>query len=184
MDPSAAACSAWKLCEPNTSPSVTVTGAVQVFPSSLDVTTRSAERGKRCPGTSLPTMYTATSEPSGAYASFGGDSPWTSIGPRLSRISAGAAPATETYRRPSLPPFGADTHATACLPVVETANIGAVPTAVGALSAVASARRMGEPLVAPHPTRKMATTVLAAYVSILIYLSKTSTIKIRKPVLA
>jgi hypothetical protein len=65
--PSRATWSASKLCDPNTDPSVTVTAAVHVFPPSADRMSRNADRGKRSPGTILPTVYTAYSEPSGAY---------------------------------------------------------------------------------------------------------------------
>src|SRR5579884_1314008 len=73
--PFAATCSAWKLCDPKIAPSVTVTGALHVFPPSCDDTRRRAERGKRSPGTTLPMVYAANRPPSGAYASLGGASP-------------------------------------------------------------------------------------------------------------
>jgi len=57
--PFGATCSAWKLCDPNTAPSVTVIGELQLFPLSVEVTMRNAESGNRSSGTSFPTVYTA-----------------------------------------------------------------------------------------------------------------------------
>ena len=55
------------------------------------------------------------------------------MGPNESRSSDGAPP-VDTYSRPSVPPPGADTHATARLPDGDSANMGAAPTVVAVLT--------------------------------------------------
>src|SRR6185369_7196365 len=96
-------------------------------------------------------------------AILGGDSPWASIPPSESRNSTGVPLLTETYKRPSVPPPGAEIQAAASSPVGDTANIGAVPTSVGALSGSASlSASFAESDVQPPNSRQVAATIGSA----------------------
>src|SRR5690606_12654708 len=78
--PESPASSAWKLCEPKASPSLTLTGALHVAPPSTLRAYRSALWGNRAP-TSRPTVYNACTVPSGPATTCGGASPCGSIEP-------------------------------------------------------------------------------------------------------
>src|SRR5687768_10176093 len=147
--PSAPTCNAWKLRVPNALSDAIVTGVLHVTPSSFDVARRSELMGNRRLGTTLATAYRAYRVASGPYEIFGGASPCGSIGPNESRSSDGEPP-VDTYSRPSVPPPGAEIHATARSPVGDSANIGAAPTDVGALT-VSGASSVARASASRHP---------------------------------
>ena len=159
--------------EPGSGSPVTVRGALQLAPPSVDDASRRVANGNRRPSITLATAYSVYSVPSGAYAIFGGASPCGSMPPSESRSSAGGEPLVVTKSRPSVPPPGAETQAIVRAPAGESANIGAAPTSVDALNtsgASSSTRAPGaHPATVSAPTnptssarRRIVAPVIAA----------------------